>query len=89
VLGELADGAVHAWVAKTGPGVIGFVTAAQRDPQRKLGEIGPGSSRPDEPYREIDWGSGIAGDASFARSVASSRNTAARPKVSPTVRSAS
>jgi GNAT superfamily N-acetyltransferase len=40
VRGELADGAVHAWVAETGPGVIGFVTAALRDPQRGLGEIG-------------------------------------------------
>ena len=145
---ELADGAVHAWVAEAGPGVIGFVTAALRDPQRGLGEIGmlavdpgaqdrgvgtaltefatdwlrrrgcgsrwwgpegtramrppgactrrpvtrcspwPGTSGPCEPYREIDWGSGAAGDASLARSVASSRNTAARPKVSPTVRPA-
>jgi GNAT superfamily N-acetyltransferase len=40
VRGELADGAVHAWVAEAGPGVIGFVTAALRDPQRGLGEIG-------------------------------------------------
>jgi GNAT superfamily N-acetyltransferase len=40
VRGELADGAVHAWVAETGSGVIGFVTAALRDPQRGLGEIG-------------------------------------------------
>ncbi len=40
VRAELADGAVHAWVAETGPEVIGFVTATVRDPQRGLGEIG-------------------------------------------------
>lgn len=53
VRGELADGAVHAWVAETGPGVIGFVTAALRDPQRGLGEIGMLAVDPDAQDRDV------------------------------------
>ena len=53
VRGELADGAVHAWVAETGPGVIGFVTAALRDPRRGLGEIGMLAVDPDAQDRGV------------------------------------
>jgi GNAT superfamily N-acetyltransferase len=35
----LADGATRAWVAEAGGRVIGFVTAAQLDPERLIGEI--------------------------------------------------
>jgi GNAT superfamily N-acetyltransferase len=53
VRGELADGAVHAWVAETGLEVIGFVTAALRDPQRGLGEIGMLAVDPDAQDRGV------------------------------------
>lgn len=51
VRGELADGAAHVWVAETSRGVIGFVTATLRDPERKLGEIGMLAVEPDEKDR--------------------------------------
>jgi GNAT superfamily N-acetyltransferase len=53
VRGELADGAVHAWVAESGPGVVGFVTAALRDPQRGLGEISMLAVDPDAQDRGV------------------------------------
>ena len=51
VRGELADGAVRAWVAETGPGVIGFVTAALRGSGMRVAMVETGGDAGHAPAR--------------------------------------